>query len=242
MKERLTYKEDTNFSSTSPWIQPSLFAYYNDPITNRWKKYFHLTEVSFYEKRSNIIAIGDKIHNKVYYVKKGIIQYNMIGKNGLEKVSMIIGPGCLSGEELFFHKQPSLYNAEAMTDVEVYTFSKEVFLDIIKKDFDISLFIMKVLALKCRVLATQVEDLSFRTTLEKVCRVLYCYYIYENQYTNSKNSLRLSHQDLANITGAHRVSITNTLSKLRKDGIIDHNEGTLMIKDNFRLRKMGFGY
>ena len=75
-----------------------------------------------------------------------------------------------------FHNQPALYNAYAVTDVKALIFPKNTMLKILHDDFMISYFIMYSMALRVRVLANQIGDVLFRSTMEKVVRVLYYYY------------------------------------------------------------------
>lgn len=228
------------FLSTSPSIQPCLLELSN-LLSDVWKPYVNNLIIYKYKKKHELIRVSE-LSEKVYYIKKGLIQYKSIGVNGLQKTTLVIGQGCLCGEELLFHKQPALFTAEALTNIEVFAFPKEEFVDIINVDVNISVFVIKYLAIKCRIFASQIEDLSFRTTIEKICRVLYCYFL-NNQYSSEmNNTIKISQQELANTIGSHRVSIAKGLNELKEQNIIDYGSGVIYIKEKYKLREKGFGY
>lgn len=224
------------FLSTSPWsFYPGLINSNNE--TNYiWEKYLHLAEEKKIKKGTYVVLASDVL-DKAYYVKKGIIQCSMIGVNGLEKVTHVLGAGCIIGENAIFHNQPILYNARAITNAEVCVFAKDVIYDLIKNDSEISFSIINSISLKCRLYASQIEDLSFRTTLEKLCRVLYCFSYYEELH---KQDIVLTHQELATIVNAHRVSVTKALAELKENDIISCSNGKIFILDKIRLREIGF--
>ncbi|MCF8021096.1 MAG: Crp/Fnr family transcriptional regulator [Clostridiales bacterium] len=225
--------------STSPWINFNLLTN-KESSDNTWEEYLHLSQKKSYTKSTNLTEVGDKL-NTLFYIQKGIVQYIQIGKDGSQKCVVVVGPGCILGEEALFHNQPILYYAKALTRLEVYVFPKEVIKELIKTDYQISYFIINSLALKSRVLAAQLDDFTSRNTLEKLCRILYCFTSYDKQ-DDTNFEYKLSHQELALLVGAHRVSITNTLKKLRKDNIINYYNNNLIVKDRSKLREIGFGY
>lgn len=55
----------------------------------------------------------------------------------------------------------------------------------------------------------------------------------------TQNFLR-SHNDLATIIGAHRVSITNVISELKKQGILETKYNRIIIKNKNALKKIVF--
>src|SRR5690554_6196579 len=90
---------------------------------------------------------GEYIHevgkntNGLYYIKKGKIRCNFIGKDGNMKTFSIIGEGCLFGEQFVLYEHPGLFETVIIDDAELYFYDKDTILDIMKNDFQVNLFI-----------------------------------------------------------------------------------------------------
>jgi len=71
---------------------------------------------------------------------------------------------------------------------------------------------------------------------------LYTLCCYEEKTGKIKGNIAifLSHQDLANMLGSHRVTITKNLNKLKKDGILDYKYEKIIIKDRQKLKELAF--
>ncbi len=192
-----------------------------------------------YKKGSLVLRIGNCV-KEFFLVRKGIARITMLGRNGVEKPVLYVGPGCFFGEEGFFHGQPVIYNALAIKDMEVLAIDKHNSRDVISRP-GLALVLIRSISLKSRILAHQVEDFAFRNTVEKVCRLLYCL-LTDPESSFSNSQMKLTHQELADIAGVHRVTITNTISHLRRDRIIRIlSDGEIVIEDRERLRMIGFG-
>ncbi|MFZ5943510.1 MAG: Crp/Fnr family transcriptional regulator [Bacillota bacterium] len=207
-----------------------------------WDKYLSLCTCKKLRKTGDyLMRIGDNL-NGFYFIKKGKIKGNLLGKEGIVKTFSIVGAGCTFGEQFIFHQQPGLFEAVVVEDAELYYFDKDTILNIMKNDFDINLFIVKCFSIKSRMLAIQLEDMCLRNILQSICRILYtiCCYEEKNGKINGDIIINLSHQDLANMLGSHRVTITKNLNKLKKQGVLDFKYEKITIKGREMLKKLAF--
>lgn len=228
----ISINNEEAFISTSPWLTLNKTDKYS--LNKKLSGYINLAIKKKYAKGSYLFNAGEILEG-VYFLKEGIVQGSIIDKNGTEKILTFNDESCFLGEEILFHHQPVLYNACALTDVEAYIFENHVFLNILKEDFELSYYVMYSMAIRVRVLANQIEDLLFRSTLEKVARILYYYSTIEEN-----GNFAISHRNLATIVGAHRVSITNVIAKLKENGIVETQYGKIIIKDKKALQEMVF--
>lgn len=87
------------------------------------------------------------------------------------------------------------------------------------------------------MLGWQVADLSLSKPLQRVARILYCWYFDEHADIDRP----LLHQDIADMTGLHRVTVTNYINDLRKMGIIEQTKHkSWIVKDQEALRELAF--
>ncbi|KJS22008.1 MAG: hypothetical protein VR72_07930 [Clostridiaceae bacterium BRH_c20a] len=207
-----------------------------------WNKYLCLSNGKKVRKKGDyLLEIGENI-NGVYFVKKGRIVSNILGKEGIIKTVGIVDESCLFGEQFIFHRQPALFEAFVLEDAEVYFFPKDTILDIMRKDFEINIFIMKSLAIKSRMLCSQIEDVCIRNIAQNICKILYSICCYEEKSGEIIGDIliQLSHQDLANMLGSHRVTVTKNINLLKKQGILDYKYERIIIKDRHKLKKIAF--
>jgi len=188
-----------------------------------------------------ILRVGENT-NGCYLVKKGRLKNIFINKDGMTKTILIIGEGGIFGEQFIFHNQPSLLEATVISDAELYFFPKEAIVDLCQKDFQISFFIMNSLSMKFRILAAQLEDMSLRNTFQNICRTLYSFCCYEENNGQSENAiiLHLTHEDLANMLGVHRVTITKNLNKLKTLRVLEYKYEKITVLNSQRLKKYAF--
>jgi len=227
--------KDEIFLSTSPWVSADFLDL--EKLDNDDLAFFEcIGKKRLFPKGAELQSMG-KRGEYMYYVQKGRTYTFLLSSEGVEKNVCYLNPGCFVGEELFFHGQPSLYTSIAMEAVEAIEIHRKHLGAIVSRP-NLAYILLKSISLKCRILATQIEDLAFRTTQERVARLLYCF-LAESE---GKGTVGITQQELATIAGAHRVSITNAISQLKKEDIITTSrDGTITVQDWERLRAKGFG-
>lgn len=207
-----------------------------------WEKYLGSCTSKLTRKAGDfVLRIGDNL-NGCLYIAQGKIKGNLLGKEGLVKTFQIAGEGCTFGEQFIFHTQPALHEATVIEDAILYFFDRESIIEIMKNDFEINVFILKCLCIKSRMLACQLEDMCLRNVLQGICRVLYSICCYEEKNGKIKGDIVvfLSHEDIANMLGSHRVTITKNLNKLKKQGVLEYKYEKLIIKDRKKLKELAF--
>lgn len=225
--------------STSPWVDADILGSGNILSDDDQSFIEGIGEAKNYKKGTSIFEFGNIVNN-FYFLKKGMVRYALLSLDGAEKPVCYVSPGCFFGEEQFFHSQPIICNIDAIEDVEAISIDKRYTWSIISRP-TLTYTLLKSISLKTRLLATQVEDLAFRNTIEKVCRLLYCV-LHKLSRSADNSSIKLTHQELAALAGVHRVTVTNTLSQLKREGVIRiRDDGTIVVNDWEELRKYGFG-
>lgn len=188
-----------------------------------------------FKKGQTIFESGDYIHN-LLYIDKGSIVYELISIEGDKKIVSYVN--CFLSAESYFNRQPILYYAKALEDTEIYALDEQHIEEIVGQS-DIRDFLFKSLSALCRILGWQVNDLAFCSTRVKVCRLLCCYALAMPEGNQFK--VTLTHQNLAFMTGVHRVTITNILTQLRSEGLIEIGRGHIVIKNWDEVMAIGFG-
>lgn len=183
-----------------------------------------------FSKNATLVNSGDKMNQLVYLIK-GLVRTATTGEDGTERTYGYFAPGCFIGDAAFFHRQPVLYDLRFMEQSEALIIERNQLPHIIKNPSIVQFMLVSV-SLVSRTLAMRIEESSFRSKEEKVYRILLC--LGGTEYVKYKP--HFTHQEIADMAGVHRVTVTNTLQTLKKEGIVEVAErGRIRVKDLAKL-------
>ncbi len=183
-----------------------------------------------------VLAYSGERIEQLLFLPKGLARFVGTCKDGTERTFGYYTAGCFLAEPAFFHRQPVLYDIRFLENSEVLFIERHHLPRILERP-NMMLFLMTSTALMSRILAMQIENAAFRTTTEKVCRTLLC--LSGKEHTQYKS--RFTHQEIADLAGVHRVTVTNTLAMLKNAGVISSQpRGSITVIDIEKLRCLGF--
>lgn len=206
------------------------------PVWDRLMPYGHLRRVP----RGAVLYRQGEPAPCCFYVHSGRVKAVILRPDGSEKILEVLGAGALLGEAAAFDGRPHYSTCAALDPSEVVAFPVTVLLERMQADADVALHLMQVLARKQRVLARQVEDLACRSVTARVAGLLIR--MAEEYGTAAPGGrqirLRLTHEQMAAITGATRVSVTRAMARLRQTGALVPVPGGWLIGDEGQLRRV----
>ena len=213
-----------DYYSASPWINMSHID---------WSCITDGCPTKFYKKGEFIYQQQD-IPDTVYLVKNGRVCLNIYGRDGEIRSLFIAESGTFFGELSPIDNLPNVCSASAVSDTILYIISKARFLEELNTNHTFSLNILSVMTCKIRLLATILKQHSFNDSTYRVYYALYSLvrqYGLQNMDGTYKLNIKFTHQEMAHLTGLSRVSVSNILLDLTADGIIEKQEGYLIIKN-----------
>ncbi|MGI6225517.1 MAG: Crp/Fnr family transcriptional regulator [Peptococcales bacterium] len=216
---------------TSPWISPSNLD---------WNQITPYGNVRKYKKNDVIVHMGEKV-KQLFFLNKGQVKMTALTKSGTEKTIWYINAPNIFGEVPFFHNLPCKYMIVASKNAEIYCFERDFVENKLVHYPTIVKYLFRLCTQKVAVLSSQIEDLAFYTPLARVAKVIYLLLAqHGEQLDNDKYliNVRLTHQELANITGLHRVTATNALGKLCENDIIEKSRDAIIIKNLIALEEI----
>ena len=192
-----------------------------------------ITGEKTYAKKTIIFHEGDP-GDTLYILKSGRVKISKITEDGREKTLAIMQPGDFFGEMAIFDSLPRSATAEVIDDqASTYTVSKRDFERIILENPQIALKIMRDLTRRIRQVNQQVEDLAFKDVHERVASTLCNLSKVEGRALGGNRiliNLKMTHQDLANMVGSSRETVTRALNRLQDQEIISiaHQQITII--------------
>ena len=219
-----------NFANDSPWLASD---------QEFWEELDPFAKRRFYPKNYYVYYQGDH-SNCFYWVKSGLVKVVIIHEGGLEKILSINGPGSLFGETAAFDGKPYFASALVIEDAEIWSVTADDLFCIFETNPKLTKEILKSLTAKIRLLALQVEDLTFFDALRRIARTLVklAHNCGQKEPTGIKILHRLTHQELANLVGTSRVTVTNTLQYLKETGVLEQKRGQITITDIDKLQSL----
>lgn len=169
----------------------------------------------------------------LYIISRGKIKISYTTPDGQEVVLAILGPGDFFGELALLDDSPRSATAESLEPTETWTLHREDFIHYITENPAFALHVLQTLAQHIRRLNAQLADIFFLDLPGRLARTLLHL---ADQYgrkegTGTLIDLALTQTDLAEMTGATRVSINKALGRFRRSGWIEINGRRVTILD-----------
>jgi CRP-like cAMP-binding protein len=173
------------------------------------------------KKKGLVYCEGDRADN-LYILKEGRIKITRLAEDGRELTIDILEPGDIFGELTLAGEAQRETNAEALEDSFICTISRKNFEAFLSMRPNLSLTITKWIGLRLRKIESRFENLIFQdvpTRLYSLLQDLAQRYGKEVP-AGRRIAIKLSHQELANLIGATRETVTLELNNMKRRGII----------------------
>lgn len=188
--------------------------------------------------KGEIIAQEDDKCNSIGLVLEGAVNIERIYPSGKAIVMKKMLPGDVFGEALIFSKTTT-YPATviAYSNCIIAYLNKVELLKLFSLDNRIFENFMMLLSDKILMLNNKIKSISLKTVKQKVVD-----YILE-EYNLQKNlniSLKLSKEEIAELIGIPRPSLSRALMNLREENLIEFDRNKITIIDIERLENILF--
>lgn len=194
----------------------------------------HLKE-AVVKKGSFVYTVGDKAET-LYILKEGKIKISRLSEDGKELTVDMLKPGDIFGELVLAGEEERETIAEAVEDSFICAIHKKDFEDLISKNPRFSFSITKWLGLRLRRIENRLEHIVFQDVRARLVSTLHDmaakYGLPDKD--GAKIAIKLSHQDIANLIGATRQTVTLELNNLQKQGHLLIRNRTIIIPTKHR--------
>lgn len=188
-----------------------------------------------YPKNQLIHYQGDPM-SSVYLIKEGFIKAYIILDSGDTRTLLILGPGDIFplafSVSMDWSKYRIKYFYQAMSDVHVEAVERDVFREQVESDLRKMNAYVNYMSASNNIIMTQLEIMKNKKAINKL-EMLLPYLILKlgeqikpNTY---KLNLKLSHQELADLSGVTRETTTTLIKQMEKEGIIEQKRGYWII-------------
>ncbi len=215
----------------SPYVMDNV-GHFNDEL----KTLLEISRLRRYQAGQIIYMQGER-SRYFYFVGQGKVKVSIFRQNGSEKILAIQESNTFFGESGAFDRFPYFATATALEDSDINLISIDDTEALIKVYPKVSLLIITAIIRKLRLLGLQVEDLSFLDAQKRVAHIL-LKLMQEVGEPSERGILikkKITHEDLASITGLSRVTVTNVLNHLHRSKLIAKGRLRFTILDREKL-------
>lgn len=179
-------------------------------------------------KKGEIILFQGEAPRSGYIIKSGLVKAYNLSTAGDEKPIAFYAEFSMFPGAWVFGKVPSaIYYYEALTDVEVYHFPREAYVDFIRQDKELLYWELENYVSDDVGKTIRLNALQHSRASDKLIYTLH-YLALSHGETVSPNivqiTMTLTHQDFANLTGLTRETTATELNKLKTRGVIDYGK------------------
>jgi CRP/FNR family transcriptional regulator len=213
--------------------QTPVFAELNDAELEELAT--HVVERSL--RRNTVIFHENDPASAFYFVKTGMVKIYKVSRDGREQVLSLLGAGQIFGDVPTFDGGPYPATAATMEDSEIYLIRREDFLEVVRQHPEIAIKVIRVLGARLRQALELVRDLAFKQVPHRLAGLLLKF---GEEYGKEADGgilidISLSRQELAEIVGTSRETVTRELKKMERAGLVSIARRQITIKDRDKL-------
>ncbi|ARP78480.1 regulator [Bordetella genomosp. 6] len=197
-----------------------------------WLLRTDLGRVRAYAEGQALYRQGD-VHDSFFLVRSGFLHTVVHGANGGVLLLEIFGPEAIFGEASAFVDEPRYVTARAVTPAVVTEYRVSELLPVLASEPGLAVSLIQLLGIKHRILIGKLlraTSASPRERLEGLLGRIAA-------GSEETRSLRLTHEQLASMTGLSRVTVTRALKAMAEEGLVATRGKGVEIRDAGRLRE-----
>ena len=162
--------------------------------------------------------------NALFFVTEGVVKLFKTSAEGKEQILNLVWPGESFNDVPMFDHGPAPVNAQAMGAVMLYGIQRDDLDTMIRQYPELSNNIIRILAHRIRHLITLVEDLSFRSVVSRIAKILL-----DNVGISAQPSPRLTQREMAAMAGTAREVASRSLKYLEDNRLIEIRQHQIAI-------------
>ena len=167
----------------------------------------------------------------LYYLEKGTIRVYFIYPDGTDRSFCFFGPGNLVGETFMLPERIRINYTSAETEVVMYHLNEQKLLDELQGNREAIKGLLRLFMRKLELLTNVAFYTQFRHNREKLACFLY-------HSSSAADDLYYTQQQIADITGMTRVSVSKHLREFAYKGLINTHYRAIKVINRQELREI----
>ena len=192
-----------------------------------------LSDVTFTRtfSKDNVIILAEEEGDTLFILKKGQVKVSIVSEEGREVILSLLGPGSVFGELSLLDGKPRSANVVATEETDLLMLRRADFLQLIYKTPQIATALLAELATRMRKTDRQIEGLALLDVTSRISDTLLQLATEQGAETTDGVTIesRPTQQELANMSGTTRETVSRVLKRLEGQGYINRNGRNITI-------------
>ncbi len=194
-----------------------------------------------FEPGTTVFQEGDK-GEALYMLEAGLVKLSKVDLGGHEKTLAILQPPEFFGEMALLGEATRSATALTLGEVTAYLLFNDDFRKLMADHPSISLNLTTTMANRLRSMDDESQILSYKDAQGRVAYVLLRLYRGGVVDLDEERAMvRLTHQEIANLAGTSRETVTRALKALENEGVIETRPKEVYIRDPEGLEEILHG-
>lgn len=180
------------------------------------------------------LYFADEPSNQIFFLTKGLVKTGTHSGDGREIIKQIHHPGAIIGELGLVGETERNEFARALNEpIEYFSISIDNFKFLMRSNHNLCETILNMVGTRLRKAESRLESLIFKDARARIIEFLKDSALKTGRKVGFELLLKhcLTQQDIANITGTSRQTVTSVLNDLKKENLIHFNRRTILIRD-----------
>tara|TARA_X000001036_G_C20603684_1_gene776065 strand:- start:282 stop:965 length:684 start_codon:yes stop_codon:yes gene_type:complete len=184
-------------------------------------------------ENGNLIFLEESQGENLFFVVEGSVKITRLSKDGREVILAMLNSGDFFGEMSLLDGEARSANVIALENTEVLTLNRKDFLEVLHNYPQIAIQLLKEMTSRLRKSDRQIVSLSLSDAEKRIALCIIRFAdeqgtIRNGQVTVPKIPIQ---QDIANMAGTSRETVSRAMSVLEEEGYIQRNSRKLIILD-----------
>jgi CRP-like cAMP-binding protein len=185
-----------------------------------------------------IFYMPEETGEVLFLLKKGRVQLYRISPGGKKLIVATLGPGAIFGEMSLVGQGMHNTFAEAVDECLLCVMSRADIERLMKEKPQVAFRFVEALGDRVSSLESRLEEIAFKSIPERLASLLLRL---ASEQGGSSEVSGYTHQDLAEMLGTYRETITQTLNDFKSDQLIGISRKKVKIIDSERLQLLAEG-
>ncbi|MEL1233256.1 MAG: Crp/Fnr family transcriptional regulator [Candidatus Neomarinimicrobiota bacterium] len=184
-------------------------------------------------ENGNYIFLEDSDGEQCFFVLEGSVKVTRLSKDGREVILAMLNEGDFFGEMSLLDGESRSANVIALEKTKVLTLDRNDFIAVVNDYPQIAVQLLKELARRLRKSDRQIASLSLSDAEKRIALCIIRFADEQGVIQNGKVSIPKTpiQQDIANMAGTSRETVSRALGLLEKEDLIERNGRELIILD-----------
>jgi CRP/FNR family cyclic AMP-dependent transcriptional regulator len=184
-------------------------------------------------KKGEVILMEEESGSALFVIVNGEVKVVRVGDDGREVILGILGPSDIFGEMALLDGEVRSASVIALDNAELFMIHRKDFLALLHEHPSIAISLLKHLTQRLRRADAMIKSLSLKDAYHRVGYVLL-------QFADERGRIKQGRvevdnlpvqQEIANMAGTTRETVSRTLSKMEKLKLVAVNGNTVIIQD-----------